>query len=341
VRFEIIDKKGREIKVVPENIDDLWHLYNIIRPGDLVFGYTLRRLSDKGDMARSKKKEVIKVRLGIRVEEVEFHEFSSTLRIKGKVEHGLEEALGKYHTLTVRVGDEINIIKEEWLEEDIRRLEEAEKASKRPRAIFVSIDDSEALVAILTQRSIEILGEAYRHGSKDTDWGSKEFYGEVVSMIEKAYDGDNPVIIVGPGVSKESFIKFLKEKLPDLPFKVVDTAHAGILGIREAINRGLVEEIVKEERVAREIKKVEEYFSGILRGDLIAYGVENVLRALEFGAVEELIITDEIARTPDGVEILKKAEAYGARVMIISTEHEAGQRLKGFGGMMAKLRFQV
>ncbi|MCD6502822.1 MAG: mRNA surveillance protein Pelota, partial [Euryarchaeota archaeon] len=53
MKFEVVDTKGREIKVTPENLDDLWHLYNIIRPGDLVFGYTLRRLSERQDVSRS------------------------------------------------------------------------------------------------------------------------------------------------------------------------------------------------------------------------------------------------------------------------------------------------
>jgi len=341
MRFEIVNSKGKEIKVVPESLDDLWHLYNIIRPGDLVFGYTLRRLSERQDVSRSRKKEVVRVRLGIRVEDVEFHEFSSTLRVKGRIEYGLDEGLGKYHTISVRVGDEITIIKEEWLEEDLKRLRDAERASKRPRAIFVSLDDSEATVAVLTQRSIEVIGEAYRHGTKETEWGEKEFYGEILSMLDNVYEGNNPIIIVGPGVAKEGFIKFLRERRPDVKFKTVDTAHAGIPGIREAINRGLIEEIVREERVCFEMKKVEDYMAGILKGEPIAYGRENVLKALDYGAVEELLITDELARTEEGIEIIKKAESYRARVTIISTTHEGGIRLKGFGGIMAKLRFPI
>ncbi len=329
------------MRVIPENADDLWHLYNVIRPGDVVFGFTYRKMPKREDMARSKERERVKVRLGIEVEDVSFHPFSNMLRIKGKIVAGVEEGLGSYHTLNVRPGDQISIIKEEgWRKYELERIKEAIEASKRPSAIFVSLDDSEGVVAKLTQRGIEVCGEAYRHGSKEEDWGESEFYGELLSILNNNYEG-GPVIVVGPGFAKESFLKFARERGFKGPIRIIGTSHAGINGIKEAIKLGAIEEIVKKERVAREIKQVEDLFSEIFKGGYVTYGKEEVKRALDYGAVEELLILDEIARTPEGEELMKKAEEMGAKVMVISSEHEGGMRLKGLGGLLAKLRFKV
>ena len=75
------DLKHGEIKLVPENLDDIWHLYNIIDENDLVRAVTFRTDEQKDDKIRSKKSEKKRMKLGIRVSEVKFHEFSDRLRI--------------------------------------------------------------------------------------------------------------------------------------------------------------------------------------------------------------------------------------------------------------------
>ena len=42
-----IDKKTNEIIVVPENLNDLWHLEKIIDNGDLVKGKTDRKIKPR------------------------------------------------------------------------------------------------------------------------------------------------------------------------------------------------------------------------------------------------------------------------------------------------------
>jgi protein pelota len=81
------DQKSGEIKLVPENLDDIWHLYNIIEAGDLVRAVTFRTSEDeKADKLRAKKAEKKKMKLGIRVEKVTFHEFSNRLRVQGVID---------------------------------------------------------------------------------------------------------------------------------------------------------------------------------------------------------------------------------------------------------------
>src|SRR5512136_2215019 len=95
------DLKHGEIKLLPENLDDIWHLYNIIEIDDLVKAVTFRTTEDdKDDKIRSKKSEKKPMKLGITVSEVKFHEFSDRLRIHGTIVEGLQD-LGAYHTLNI------------------------------------------------------------------------------------------------------------------------------------------------------------------------------------------------------------------------------------------------
>ena len=94
------DLKHGEIKLMPENLDDIWHLYNVVEEGDLVRTVTFRTDEQKDDKIRSKKAEKKRMKVGIRVSEVKFHEFSDRLRIHGSIEECSQD-LGSFHTLNI------------------------------------------------------------------------------------------------------------------------------------------------------------------------------------------------------------------------------------------------
>src|SRR6266545_498007 len=103
------DPKTGEIKIRVENADDLWHLHNLVRDGDLVRASTYRREDVKTDKVRPERGEKVRVTLTIRVEGVEFQAFSDRLRITGVIVEGPQD-LGRHHTLNVAVDDVLSII---------------------------------------------------------------------------------------------------------------------------------------------------------------------------------------------------------------------------------------
>jgi len=109
------------VKVVVTDINDLWHLQNIIKPGDCVTAKTLRNIF----IDREEKKEKVRkklVVLKIRVEKVEFAKSKNILRIAGRIEECPEEVQkGSYHTIEVHVGKILKIEKE-WKPEEMERL---------------------------------------------------------------------------------------------------------------------------------------------------------------------------------------------------------------------------
>jgi len=88
--MRIADRERREggrerITVVPESLDDLWHLTYVIEPGDRVAGDTTRRVQRDDDRLRDTGGEREHMWIGLDVEDVEFAEFANRLRIGGVI----------------------------------------------------------------------------------------------------------------------------------------------------------------------------------------------------------------------------------------------------------------
>ena len=304
------DLKHGEIKIMPENLDDIWHLYNIIEEEDLVRGITHRSEEVKDDKIRSKKSEKKKMKLGIRVKEVKFHEFSDRLRVHGIIEEGPQD-LGSFHTLNINAEamEKISILKKEWKDHHLKRIDEAVKLRNQSILTFVSLDEDSATIAILRQSGIQWLADidSKRSGkmyeSKDIE---NEYFGEIISILRANKNKDSPLIIVGPGFSKEHFVKYGKNREPVLFIDCIThgTGGSGMNGVQEAIKSGIVEKITKENRVIFETQLIEKLFGEIKRDGLATYGEKEVKRALINGAVERLLISDVLIRMKKGEELV-------------------------------------
>jgi protein pelota len=331
------DNEG-EIKLVPENLEDLWHLKYIIEPNDIVFALT-KRISESSDKLRSDKEKVT-VRLGIRVEKVEFHRFANRLRITGVIVAGVEDS--GYHTINITVGKELSIIKK-WKEEQLHRIKEAEDAARRPEIVIVTIEEGEASIGVVRQwgvEEVEVIRQSY---GKDKGSYRREFFGDVASAIARM--DFRYLVVAGPGFAKEDFMRFLKEKNPEMAEKaiVVDTSSIGTRGFIEVLKRGVLNRIAGELRIAEEAKYLDVLLERIAKGSGVAYGLEEVREAVSYSAVETLLVADEFLREErekwDIDSLMREVERGGGKVVIMSTEFEPGKRLMSLGGIAALLRF--
>ncbi len=131
---------------------------------------------------------------------------------------------------------------------------------------------------------------------------------------------------------------------------IEDTVSTGIPGFLEVLRRGAVDRIVQESRIGREAELMDSLMREIATDGLCAYGIAEVVDALEFGAVETLMIVDETlrgfreAKAGSGVDadaLMRKVEHAQGRVVVFSSEFEPGTRLDALGGIAALLRFKV
>jgi protein pelota len=151
VKYQLRDLEG-EIAVVPESLDDLWHLKYVLERGDLIYAYTTRKIDLPMDKLRPEKAEKRPVRLGVRLENIELHKFANRLRLHGVIEQGVD--IGSYHTINIEPYVELSIIKK-WKKDQIERLNEAVRTSNQPKIAIITIEDGEATFGLVKQYTVE------------------------------------------------------------------------------------------------------------------------------------------------------------------------------------------
>lgn len=348
-----------ELSLVPDSLDDLWHLKHVVEPGDLVYSVTFRRLDEATDKVRPDKVEKKPLRLGIRTEGVDFHKFSRRLRIKGMIEVGPETELGAHHTFNIEPGVELSVVKE-WREHQLKRLREAEKAVAAPEVLIVTLEEGEAIAGVVRQYGVDELF-SIRYGSgkgmERVEGGKAEFFAELLRHVQTSMQTlqADAVIVAGPGFIKDDFIAFLKERDAALASRtrLEQISSIGISGFLEVLKRGAVERLKREERLTREVTLLDRLMEEISKdeGGKAVYGEADVRKALDYRAVETLLVSDEklmkarVDGTAEGRSaeeidrLLEEAERQRGEVVIFSTEFEPGKRLKALGGIAALLRF--
>ncbi len=72
----------------------------------------------------------------------------------------------------------------------------------------------------------------------------------------------------------------------------------------------------------------------------VTYGKQEVLKALEMGAIEVLLLSEEI---PDEEieELEEKSHGVGTEIKVISSDTNEGKQLTGIGNMAAILRYSI
>ncbi len=344
VRKRVLKGRDGEIALAPETLDDLWHLKYIIEKGDFVFALTKRKADTVADKIRPEKVEKKTVRLGIRVEELEFHRFSNRLRIHGLIEHGMDA--GHYHTFNVEEGADISIIKT-WKKDQLERIDEAEASSKRPKVVIVAIEEGDADIGLVRHYGIETYSHINQSSGKGEGTLREVFFQEITDHLVHAAPESEAIVVAGPGFTKDDFLKYLHSREQELASRVVteDTSSIGMSGFQEVLRRGAVDRIMEESRIARESNLMAELLKEIATDGKVAYGTEEVRKALDYGAIETLLVADEMLRMErekGNIDpFLQDVENTQGKIVVFSTIFEPGQKLLALGGIAALLRFKI
>jgi protein pelota len=339
--------KGKSFKLLIDNMDDLWHSY--------------RRQEKTDDKLRPEKAPKKRLWLAIEVEDVDFHEFSNRLRVHGTIVRGPAElGLKSFHTLNYTPGSQLELEKPEpWRKHQKEILDNAVAATQQPQVTIIAIEDDNAVIAQLYQYGIRKLanidrsgtgkmysGASNHHTSAKASGDTKtEFFNNILLQLRHARPDDSPLIIVGPGFTKDDLIKFFKDRqlLGAKSILTEPTGQAGMVGIQEALRRGVVQRLVKDSRVSFETELVDKLLEGIAKDDAIVYGLTETEQAVGVGAVETLLVIDKLLRRKNEQleRLLTAAEASAGKVVVISSFHDAGKQLDALGGIAALLRYKI
>lgn len=338
------DRKTGEIKMMVETLDDLWHLHNIVDEGDIVIAFTYRRDEVKSDKIRAERAEKKGMVLGIRVEKVEFHESESRLRILGTIVEGPQD-LGAHHTLNLGESDVLTVRKVDWTPSKLERVRRSVDDSKRPKLLFVALDNDEAVIAVARQFGMQEVARIYSSssGKMYEQKGQNDYYPEVIDKVRQAAEPGVPLVVLGPGFAKEALVALGKEKEPEV-FRnafVYHTGQTGMAGVHELMKAGLGAEVVQGSRAAQETKAVETVLERIAKDGLVAYGPADVRQAVMAGAVDTLVVLDSEVRKGTAEELMTAVENGRGSVIVVSERFEAGKKLEALGGLAALLRYRM
>ncbi|SEO73413.1 protein pelota [Halogranum amylolyticum] len=345
-------EEGRErMTLVPENVDDLWHLSYVLEPGDLVSGDTTRRIQRDDDQMRDTGGEREHLHVTLEVEDVEFARFANRLRVGGVIVGcSREDQLGHHHTINVEERNEFTIEKH-FKKDQKDRLEEAEQASENPDVAIATVEEGAAYIHTVQQYGTKEYGSFTRPtGKGEYARPRSELFAELGSALSHL-DVD-AVILAGPGFTKQDARDYVEENYPEVAEKltVVDTSGVGDRGVHEVLKRGAVDEVQTQTRISKEAELIDELMENIAQGAKAAYGIEQVAEAAEFGAVETLLVLDERLRDErqgrgdwdvDVNDVIESVEQKGGDVTVFSAEFAPGEQLKNLGGIAAILRYRM
>jgi len=345
MRIAKIDQKTRVMELVPEVNDDLWHLERVLEKGDLVSGSTDRKIKPRKE---GEKSERIKLFLTVEAEKIDFHRETGNLRVTGSIRAGKPQELveqGASHSIEIGLGKKVSITKKEMKKFQIQRIEKASKATKQGKLLLVALDDERADFAVLKEFELEKKGSV-RSGKSGKMFGSESSEGDYFkNVMERVQEiGAETIVIAGPGFAKEGLKKWINGKGIKGGFHFASINSVGITGLNELVKGNAIEKVVQEKQLVKDTRMVEAVLEELGKGTgLVEYGFEEVGKAVEAGAVKELLVADSfmLENREKAEQIMANAEKTRSNVHIIDAENEAGKKLSSLGGVAALLRYRI
>ena len=141
-------------------------------------------------------------------------------------------------------------------------------------------------------------GQSQKRFERLIEEGEKQFYRRISEELNKIFlpmEDLSGIFIGGPGPSKEKFVSDesmdyrLREKILD----VVDIGYGGSEGIRALIDR--IKDKIENVKYIREKQIMQRFMKEITNDSgLATYGLSEVQKALNFGAVDILVLSEKL-----------------------------------------------
>ena len=101
------------------------------------------------------------------------------------------------------------------------------------------------------------------------------------------------------------------------------------------------ERITQDLQLGREVTLMQELLSRIAGTGPAAYGLDEVVTAVQYGAVSDILVVDTKMTEETINNLLETADTMRAKITVFSSEFEPGKQLGSIGGIAAILRFPI
>eukprot|EP01091_Cochliopodium_minus_P011933 TRINITY_DN3510_c0_g1_i1.p1 TRINITY_DN3510_c0_g1~~TRINITY_DN3510_c0_g1_i1.p1 ORF type:complete len:384 (-),score=126.51 TRINITY_DN3510_c0_g1_i1:59-1210(-) len=358
------DEEG-EIGLLIENSEDLWAVYNLIVFGDKVSCTTTRKVvKETGTSTQTNK---VKIYLQICVEKIDFEPQATTLRVSGKiVNENKYVKLGSRHTIELSVTKQFKLEKACWDLISLDVIKEASDPSASAEIAAVMMESGIANLCLVTSKmtipllKIETTIPKQRVGSTNASKAQEKFYNNILQgMLNKFNFGVlKAIIIASPGFYKEDFLKWLMEEAIKKDIKqILNNKHMFLCcrassghkySLKEVLQDPVILEKLSDVKATKEVEMLNLFFETFETDPLKAYyGYNDVVYACEAGAIDVCMMTDELFRSniieerKKYIRLVEEIKGKGGQVLIFSSLHVSGERLKNMTGVAAILRYSL
>ncbi len=223
---------------------------------------------------------------------------------------------------------------------------------------LVVLDRRDATIALLKGKTIvplvkthsEVAGKTRAGGqsaprfARLREGATKAHYKKVADYMKEQFlfmDGLKGIIIGGPSTTTNDFLNkdYLTGDVKKKIIGVKDLSYTDEFGLQELLEKSA--DLLAEEEVVHEKQLMQRFLSLLAKNpDLVSYGLEDTKKALELGAVDVLLLSEEL---DDKVvdELEKLADSFGTTVEIISVDTREGVQLRDLGKVAGILRFPI
>lgn len=313
------------VTLCPEEPEDMWHAYNLIRPQDRLTASAIRRVTTESASTGSTASHRVHTYLTIAVKSLDFDPQAGQLHVAGKIaKENNYVKIGQHHTLDLELNRNFSLEKvmdgpdggEGWDSVARAQLQEAVDPNRGTDAVAVVMQDGLAHICFLTshqtvlKQKVEIAVPRKRAGagrSGDHDKSIVRFYNAVLenlmrqlqSLMETKDQTDSfPILLASPGFVADGFLKHINQiastkgekMLQDLirrkAFVVVHSSSGHLHSLNEVLSSPEVKFRLKDTKYAKETDLMDRLFTMLRKDDGRAwYGPKEVEEAVEKGAV--------------------------------------------------------
>lgn len=360
------------IKMDPKIPEDFWHVYNLLEIGDMVKSKTIRKvLASKGGGSNSigaQKQKSVTVLVNIEVEGIDFNSDDCVIRLNGR--NRLENKhvqLGKYHTLELAPNRAFTLEKKKWDEMHLDRIETASNPAKTADLAVVVMEHGLAHIILITEHmtitkaKVEKNIPKKRIGSQSRHKKAiMRFYKILTDQIAKDIDFEvvKCVVLASPAFVASDFKNFMLQDAMQNDLKaILDNKSKFVLGHTSSGQRQALKEVLADSdlmskigdtKCAKDMAALQRFYKTLSScPERAFYGKKHINKAIELGAIETFMITDELFRCSNHVErteyvkMVEKVKDFGSEVLIFSAKHPSGDQLRKITGIAAMLRFPI
>ncbi|RHZ68117.1 putative translation factor pelota [Aspergillus thermomutatus] len=313
------------VTLCPEEPEDMWHAYNLIRPGDLLRASAIRRVTSTHDTGTTTSSRV-HLTLEIRVKSLDFDPQSSQLHVGGTIVNETPHTkVGQHHTLDLELNRNFTLEKEigadgegiGWDSIAVQMLKDAVDESGKRRAEAVAVVMQEGLAHIcfigqfqtILKQKVEMSVPRKRQGGGggDHDKGMSKFYQVTLDTLLRQMEFNTsatsltsnepvkPVLLASPGFVAAGFQKYIQSVASTstpalkrlLPSIVVVHSASGYLhSLAEVLQSPAVKTILADTKYARETTLMDDFLEQLRKEtNKATYGPREVESAVDQGAV--------------------------------------------------------